>query len=743
MSVADQLDLDLLVVADPRLPFAEGRCLAALLATSARRGYRTGLLPVLGPRAGPGLAFHPAVSASLERREVACLDRDRPCTARLVLVHHLLPLLRPAGRRLPLRAEQLVVRVDQPWRAADGTMLAPLDAVLRHAEELFGAVPELVAADQLLASALAREGWADCGAWPPATCLAPTPDPHTPPAGSPLRVGRHLHGGHDAWPSVPGGLLAAYPADPSAELVLAEEAAIAAARLPSTGATWRLRPAELADPAAFLAGLDAYVLAVGPDWQPDLYPALAEAVAAGAPVVAPPSLRPLLGEAALYAEPADIPALLAGLRADRGEARHGSRAQAAEAFHAAETGPDALGRRLERRLGAPGPRPPRLRLGRDARAPRRALFLSPNGIGMGHLTRLLAVARRCDVAVEPVFLSMSQAVGVVEAMGYLAEYFPYHTHTGEPVVAWNAALRARLDEAIAFYDARLVVFDGNVPYQGLIDARGGHPNRAFAWIRRGMWRPEHGRATIDRARHFDLVVEPGEFAAALDQGPTSGRDLEAVRVPPVVLLGEDEILTREAARAELGLDPGRTAVLVQLGGRNNFDYAGIDEAVLEALGTRAEVELVVADWLIGETPSELPARIRRLRTFPVPRLLRAFDIAVSAAGYNSFHELLSLGVPTVFVPNENPVMDAQELRAVWAERNGLAFCVRRHDPYRAAWALRELLDPRRRAEFTERCRALPPCDGGARIARMVGELAGAVRLPDRVDRLPHALTRGR
>ena len=195
-----------------------------------------------------------------------------------------------------------------------------------------------------------------------------------------------------------------------------------------------------------------------------------------------------------------------------------------------------------------------------------------------------------------------------------------------------------------------------------------------------MWRAEAGRAAIERSRHFDLVVEPGELAASLDVGATAGRRDETVQVPPVLLLDAEELLDRDAARAELGLDPGRTAVLVQLGSRNNFDYAAIDQAILDELGGRPDVELVHVDWLIGEAEPELPPRVRRLRTFPVTRYLRAFDLAVSAVGYNSFHELLAFGVPSIFVPNENPIMDAQELRAAWAERHGLALAVGRRDP---------------------------------------------------------------
>ena len=402
-------------------------------------------------------------------------------------------------------------------------------------------------------------------------------------------------------------------------------------------------------------------------------------------------------------------------------------AEAAADFHARTTSPDALLRRLGERIGRPAARAPALRLRREARSRRRAIFLSPNGIGMGHLTRLLAVARRCSADLEPVFLSMSQAVGVVREWGYVAEYFPYHAHTGETADAWNAALRARLEEAIAFYDARCVVFDGNVPYQGLTACRRAHPDRAFVWIRRGLWRAEAGRAAIERSRHFDLVVEPGELAASLDVGATAGRRDETVQVPPVLLLDAEELLDRDAARAELGLDPGRTAVLVQLGSRNNFDYAAIDQAILDELGGRPDVELVHVDWLIGEAEPELPPRVRRLRTFPVTRYLRAFDLAVSAVGYNSFHELLAFGVPSIFVPNENPIMDAQELRAAWAERHGLALAVGRRDPYRMVRALRSLLDPATRAEISARCAALPRMDGAAQVARHIDQISAAVR----------------
>jgi predicted glycosyltransferase len=48
--------------------------------------------------------------------------------------------------------------------------------------------------------------------------------------------------------------------------------------------------------------------------------------------------------------------------------------------------------------------------------------------------------------------------------------------------------------------------------------------------------------------------------------------------------------------------------------------------------------------------------------YPLVRYLRAFDVNVSAAGYNTCCEVLQAGVPTLFVPN-TLVADDQARRA--------------------------------------------------------------------------------
>ena len=48
---------------------------------------------------------------------------------------------------------------------------------------------------------------------------------------------------------------------------------------------------------------------------------------------------------------------------------------------------------------------------------RNIVFVSSNGIGLGHLTRQLAVAERLAAGWHPLFVTMSYAAGLVWAQG--------------------------------------------------------------------------------------------------------------------------------------------------------------------------------------------------------------------------------------------------------------------------------------------------------------------------------------
>ena len=66
----------------------------------------------------------------------------------------------------------------------------------------------------------------------------------------------------------------------------------------------------------------------------------------------------------------------------------------------------------------------------------------------------------------------------------------------------------------------------------------------------------------------------------------------------------------------------------------------------------------------------------RRSLYPVSDYLGAVDLMVTNAGYNSFHECVYGGIPAIFVPNESPEMDDQNLRATYAYASGLGLRLR-------------------------------------------------------------------
>jgi UDP-N-acetylglucosamine:LPS N-acetylglucosamine transferase len=141
------------------------------------------------------------------------------------------------------------------------------------------------------------------------------------------------------------------------------------------------------------------------------------------------------------------------------------------------------------------------------------------------------------------------------------------------------------------------------------------------------------------------------------------------------------------------------------------------------LRERHDADVRLAEWPIAEAPLALPDGVRAISEFPLSRYARAFDLAISAAGYNSFHELLLAGVPAIFVPNEHPQQDDQLARARFAEHQGLGACVRVREIYRLSACIERLLAPAERRRIARRCATLERGNGALELAGLIEEMA--------------------
>jgi UDP-N-acetylglucosamine--N-acetylmuramyl-(pentapeptide) pyrophosphoryl-undecaprenol N-acetylglucosamine transferase len=353
----------------------------------------------------------------------------------------------------------------------------------------------------------------------------------------------------------------------------------------------------------------------------------------------------------------------------------------------------------------------------------RILFVTSNGTGLGHLTRSMAIARRLDSSFEPLVLTLSAAAPVVRELGFPVEYVAsYGTPGAGSDWRWSRRLRARLRAAIAEAAPRLIVFDGAHPYQALIDALAGARGTRAVWCRRPMWRPGSNPGALARSEFFDAVLEPGELAEREDRGPTVARRDEAHRVGPIVFCKVGELEPRADAERELGLEPGKVNVLVQLG--QGPEVASAVKRCLDHLAARGDVQVAALSSTIASLLA-VPDGIVHLRsTYPMSRYFAAFDLAVSAAGYNAYHELIRFGVPALYVPMPRRT-DDQVARARYAEQAGIGLGTDGPDSDRLEALLDELLDPERRAAMRERLSELRFEDGAAQAARWLAELATA------------------
>ncbi|HEY6739757.1 MAG TPA: glycosyltransferase, partial [Actinopolymorphaceae bacterium] len=350
------------------------------------------------------------------------------------------------------------------------------------------------------------------------------------------------------------------------------------------------------------------------------------------------------------------------------------------------------------------------------------VLATSNGTGMGHLARQSSVALALGVEVGPVVFSLSTAVHVLQDHDLAAEYCPSHHRGWMPHARWHRYLRDRVSALLDETGAKVLAFDGVAPYLGLLRARAAHPDVAFVWVRRGMWRPDANRRLLSGADFFDLVVEPGEFARAADRGPTASAP--AVRLSPISLTSQVERLSRTQAARALGLDPSRPTALVTLGAGTINDVTTPAAAAIGAF-------LEAGDWQVAVTrapiatsgPHAADPRLRLLAgVYPLARYLAAFDATVSAAGYNAVHELLSAGVPTLLVPNRATATDDQVARAWWARWAGVAlYAEEAPEAVRAGVGM--LLDPSVRADLAAACVTLPAADGAVELAERLRGLA--------------------
>ena len=353
------------------------------------------------------------------------------------------------------------------------------------------------------------------------------------------------------------------------------------------------------------------------------------------------------------------------------------------------------------------------------------ILATSNGVGMGHLARASALAISLKEIANPIIVSM--AGGIAEIPGFMdirCEYIPGKDRMWMSREKWDIYLRDRLLALVEETNAKVLTFDGVVPYPGVIAAKNSNPNLKLVWVRRGLWQKKPQRYVLGlQSAMMDKIIEPGDVARAYDFGPTSTRK-DAVLTSPVSLFRKADAMSREDARKALGLDQNRPTVLVQLGTGDSDVNEKMTAALSGLLGWK-DLQVILTKAPVDKNGNSLAPEgldLKVVRYFPLANVLHAFDAGICATGYNGVHELLPAQVPTVFVSNIRGT-DDQEARAKWCNNFGFALRADQADHEDITSKVKMLQDPAIRARLSAKCAELPETSGGDEIAAMLYKLA--------------------
>jgi hypothetical protein len=318
------------------------------------------------------------------------------------------------------------------------------------------------------------------------------------------------------------------------------------------------------------------------------------------------------------------------------------------------------------------------------------------------------------------------ASGVIEVpkiAGVRFEYVPGRDRRWMGRFEWDKYLRDRIVALIDETGAKIVSFDGVVPYPGIIGIKNVRPEISLVWVRRGFWQKTPQRYALNlQSKIMDLIITPGDYGQSYDKGPTNNRN-DSTLVKPISIYNSLNSLSRQEARKTLGIELDRPAVLVQLGIGEADANAKLTAALTGLLSWPNLQVVLTKDPIDSQGKNLAPAGldIKVIRYFPLANVLNAFDAAICAAGYNSVHEELAAKIPTLFIPNIRGT-DNQAARAAWTADNKMALSVDQSNLKQIEENAAKLALQTVRDELAANCLKLPLTSGAADVAKIFDKL---------------------
>ena len=714
---------DVIIISDLRFPGGTSSSIAEEIKAQAQAGYSTGLIHLPSPVLKRDRPFNNKIQHCIDSRYAQLLDISDSHCADLVNIRHPSIFQELPPGRLRIKAERVIVTVNQaPFNRDKSQKYYDIDKVIQTLNENFQTKHIWAPIGPLV-----RDSLISCKAkitirnddWHNILNIDDWRTDRNNFCGKIPVIGRYSRPTPDKWPDNSKDILDAYPKDNRFLVKIMGGGDIAVKIIGQQPANWEIFPFNSLDPRVFLNNIDFFVYYHHPLLTEAFGRTIIEAMAAGIPVILPHHFRTLFNDSCLYRKPSEVKETVLSMYNDPNEFT--CRSNIGRQFVIDNFSYKMHKTRLEELIGPSNSHS--VSISKSQKPKNKILFISSNGAGLGHVTRLMAIARRLGKEYLPIIVTLSQGMPIIRQEGFLCDYIPSRGACGCDPFVWNENFSKRLSGLIKQHSPQVTVFDGTVPYMGLIEVIKQKPGCKFIWNRRAMWKKTASEKPILREKYFNAVLEPGEFATEFDQGPTQKHKKVAVQVDPIIFLDRDELLSASEAIKHLNLDPQKQHVLIQLGAGNINDISSPLRIALDVLSKNKNIQIAVSESVISESAMTLQDNIIGIKAYPLSKYYRAFDFVISAAGYNSFHELIYFGIPAIFIPNLETAVDDQGARARYADKSGTGLSLPSIDLNGMRNACDCMMDTGFRDKISQSCLDLFPANGAQAAADALKKIA--------------------
>ncbi len=295
------------------------------------------------------------------------------------------------------------------------------------------------------------------------------------------------------------------------------------------------------------------------------------------------------------------------------------------------------------------------------------LFYTVNGLGLGHLTRCLSIARQLkkqDSSLVPLFFTSSEGSDLLYKEGFAYYKVPSKT------IAKETRLSKR-NLSISYSQILLSIINTYRPVALVVDTFPlGSMNDLLSVLALNLkWKKffihreqiNMDKNKVEVQNFYDYIIAPHSKGNAKIPVPITKKK-HLFWSNEILIREKSELQSREEIRKTLDIKEDENLFLINMGGGGDTttveNYKQIFDLILNSssLLRQKKIRLFVPKPPLNSTNelkevfSKLPPSTLSFSHFPLIELMPALDFAISATGYNTFHELLSCGIPTIFIP---------------------------------------------------------------------------------------------